>query len=77
MRLKALAPNFHLLNFGRVTLWFSYETLVAYRVDGQQMRVLDYKGSRTTSKHLNTLDGGVRLAAAEFQRLLEKEVRIP
>jgi hypothetical protein len=71
------AENTRLLNFGPVTVWFSYETAVAFRVDGLPQRVLNYKGSKTTYKHLNMIDGGNkenRLNEADFQRLWDKEV---
>jgi len=71
------SPSTRFLNIGPVTVWFSYETPIAFRVDGGPQRVLDYKGSRTTFRHLNMIDGGnkdARLSQTEFQKLWEKEV---
>lgn len=64
-------------HFGPVTVWYSYKTVVAFRVDGGPYRVLDYTDSKTTFKHLNMIDGGNkagRLSATEFQKLWDKEV---
>lgn len=46
-------------------VWYSYDTPVAYRVDGQPVRVSVNAFSCTTGKHLNAIDGGGRKAKAE------------
>ena len=43
---------------GNLTLWFSYDTVVAFRQDGHCMRVSENCWGPTTGKHLNFLDGG-------------------
>jgi hypothetical protein len=40
-----------------LTLWFSYKTVVAFRV-GPEMVVHENYWSKTTGKHLNLIDGG-------------------
>lgn len=66
-------------NLGPISVWYSYQTVVAFRA-GQsgELRVLDYKDSQTTRKHLNKIDGGAvacRLNKEEFQALWDKEVK--
>ena len=65
-------------NLGPISIWYSYKTVVAFRVGLRQLRVLDYKESQTTRKHLNMIDGGAvacRLDKDEFQKLWDKEVQ--
>lgn len=62
---------------GGVTLWFSYETLVAFRVGGMNVLRSNEWGA-TTCRHLNTIAGGAglgrRVEEAEFQRLYRELV---
>lgn len=52
-----------------VTLWYSYQTIVAYRDDTDGRVVSENVWGPTTGKHLNWIDGGsksTRLARQEF-----------
>lgn len=57
------------IDFGNIELYFSYETLVAYRDEVDGLVVCQNKWSMTTGKHLNDIDGGnkeARLPKREF-----------
>jgi len=58
-----------------VTLWYSYDTVVAFRVSGQDKVVSENVWGTTTGKHLNWIDEGDkknRLPYAEYKRLLNE-----
>ena len=60
---------------GAVTVYFSYETPVAFSAPGHGLvtRVNDW--GPTTGKHLNWIDGGnheLRIPGSEFEQLLEE-----
>ncbi len=67
--------NKNLLLIGDLKFWFSYETLVAFEVDGVRKVIANYWGN-TTGKLLNELeaDKTKRLSKenfeSEFERLL-------
>lgn len=59
-------------------LYFSYQTLVAFRSYSGRLVVHQNDWGTTTGKHLNAIDGGnkrARVNAEEFQRLWEDETR--
>jgi hypothetical protein len=65
------------VRLGRLSLWFSYETLVAFQVDGFPRVVRENVWGPTTGKHLNAIDGGDhsgRVCAEEFTRLYNATV---
>lgn len=58
---------------GELSLWYSYNTVVAFRSPktGKVVRVNDW--SVTTGKHLNWIDGGnksARISGEEFEKQL-------
>lgn len=57
-------PRCLVVEIGPVRVWFSYTTPVAFKVDGLPQVVRDNAWSRTTGRHLNTIDGGDRSAKA-------------
>lgn len=62
------------VRLGQITLYFSYDTVIAYEdyQDGLVVRENDW--STTTGKHLNFLDGGdkkSRKSATEFHQMLQ------
>jgi hypothetical protein len=62
------------------TFWWSYETLVAFRVPGHPMVVHENVWTKTTGKHLTLIDGGrlkERVDADTFKRLLKELVNPP
>lgn len=57
-----------------VTVWFSYQTPVAFRV-GNQMVISENIWGRTTGKHLNWIsDRSERVSHEEFERLWDELV---
>lgn len=59
---------------GSLTLYFSYQTVVAFN-DSEGLKVVENQWGPTTGKHLNTIDGGnksARLPADEFEEALKK-----
>ena len=65
IEIEQIKPNFTKINVGALTVWFSYETPIAFKVDGQPSVVLENIWSSTTGKHLNSIDGGTKTAKAE------------
>ena len=51
-------PSSLQLFIGSLTIWFSYDTPVAYRVHGEALNVSRNEWAQTTGKHLNAIDGG-------------------
>ena len=47
---------------GRLTVWFSYKTPVAFQVGGNPRVVRDNTWGPTTGAHLNEIDGGNKAA---------------
>ncbi len=61
-------------NLGRLTVWFSYKTPIAFQVGGRGPVVCVNCWGPTTGKHLNAIDGGnkgARLPRREFEAALE------
>lgn len=65
-------PNFCRLNFGSVTLWFSYRTCIAYQLPGQvQPTVRENDWGPTTGKHIKLIEGSKqRVPSHEFEAQL-------
>lgn len=61
---------------GRNSFWFSYETLVAFRINGEFHIVKNYWGP-TTGKHLNWINGNKdkRETMEEFNANYERLMR--
>lgn len=53
---------------GSLTLYFSYDTVIAFREAGHSLRVCENAWSTTTGKHLNWLDGGNKADRLPFNR---------
>lgn len=77
LEIEQIKPNFTKINVGALTVWFSYETPIAFKVDGQPRVVQENIWSATTGKHLNSIDGGSkeakakRVSSVEFNRALD------
>lgn len=71
VRLRQLKPNFHEVTVGAVTLYFSYQTIIAYMGPGGLV-VRQNAWGPTTGKHLNYLseDKAKRVPSAEFETRL-------
>lgn len=62
---------------GPVTVWYSYKTPVAFRVNGHERVVRVNSWRQTTGKHLNAIDGGAkksRVSSEDFKRLWNEQV---
>jgi hypothetical protein len=71
------------VEFGPVTVWFSYRTPVAFHVEGHKRVVHENDWSTTTGKHLKWIDGyttkearryGARVDDETFKRLWNEQV---
>lgn len=70
---KGETPNETTLELPGLTIWFSYETPVAFR-NAEHRLVRQNDWSTTTGKHLNRIDGGARadrIPGHVFERELE------
>ena len=77
MRLEQIKSNFNILNMGHISIWFSYETPIAFSSYGQIfIRKNDW--GPTTGKHLNHInpDKNIRMDGEKFERLLKHNVSI-
>lgn len=64
-------PNFTEVSVNGLTLWFSYQTVIAYQTTGN-IQVCENVWSKTTGKHLNYLcDKSQRLPYETFQQGLK------
>lgn len=65
-------PNFASVRVGKITIYFSYETPIAFHhpATGEVVRENDW--GPTTGKHLNWVDGNAskRVTGREFERRL-------
>lgn len=62
------------VSIGRLTLWFSYQTLVAFQMGWENKVVCRNVWTTTTGKHLNWIDGGRkedRVSPDEFNATLQ------
>ena len=67
------------IDVGSLTLWFSYDTVVAFAAPNgnssfRNVNVSENCWGPTTGKHLNTIDGGnkrSRIKRADFEAALE------
>ena len=67
------------ITVGGVTIWYSYDTAVAFETHATGLVVCENVWGKTTGKHLNIIDGGnksARLPAAEFEKKLQAVVNI-
>jgi len=71
--LKQEGPNFTKIYVSGKTLWFSYETLVAFS-DGSKTYATSEKFSNTTSRQMGTIDVDVWLGDDDFLTLARKKL---
>ena len=65
------------VDIGPLTVYYSYKTPVAFRVDGHSLVVHQNNWGPTTGKHLNKIDGGAkekRVDYETFTRLWNEQV---
>ena len=66
--------NAVMVEIGRLTLYFSYQTVVAFKSE-DKLVVSENVWGKTTARHINSIDGGNkahRLDRASFKAALEK-----
>lgn len=73
MKLKKISNSLTTVEIGKYTIWFSYETIVAFR-DETGLHCSENQWSVTTGKHLNEIepDKSKRLDAAFFNEYVSK-----
>lgn len=65
------------VEMGAITVWFSYQTPIAFQVDGHTRVVRHNEWGPTTGKHLNAIDGGdrkSRVSGADFEKAWSEQV---
>lgn len=69
--LRLIRPNFTRVEVGPVTIWFSYETAIAFSYDGTET-VRENDWGPTTGKHLNSVnpDKSIRVDGPTFRERL-------
>ena len=83
MKLKKIASNFHKVVTDKITIWFSYETPIAFLMCLPNMHtpeepwlwVRQNEWGTTTGKHLNMIDNGrkqMRIPGDRFVRQLDE-----
>ena len=66
-------PNFTEVKVNNLTLWFSYETLIAFRASPCGLVVRENEWSVTTGKHLNYLcDKKERVSRERFYEIAKQ-----
>lgn len=75
-KLKFIRPNFHYLKYNDITLWFSYETLVAFETT-EKLYCCENVWGNTTGKHLNYIqsDKKLRIPYHDFIEFAENNLR--
>lgn len=66
-----------MVTVGNATVFFSYQTPVAFQIGGNPMVVSENCWGPTTGKHLNWIDGGrknERKKREEFERLYREQI---
>lgn len=75
INLEQIKPNFTKLNMNELSIWFSYETPIAFSSFGQ-IFIRQNDWSSTTGKHLNYIntDKKLRLTGEHFEKLLNHNI---
>ena len=74
----APGSNNHEVELGKLTIFFSYQTPIAYHIQGVGYVVRQNEWGTVTGRHMNAIDGGdkkLRIAGSEFKLLLENEIK--
>ena len=76
IEIEKIKPNLTRVIVGDLSIWFSYETPIAFS-SPDELVVLENVWGSTTGKHLNSIDGGGekakarRVSSDEFDRALD------
>jgi hypothetical protein len=70
---RLLAPNFYRVDVGSTVFWFSYDTCIAFAVQGNTV-ISENVWTTTTGSHLSLIDGdkSKRVDHATFTAILDK-----
>ena len=79
--INRIANKFNIVPYGRgnngkmvqindLDLYFSYDTVVAFRAPGYGLKVSENIWSNTTGGHLNTIDGGDKSGRLEHEQFM-------
>ncbi len=65
------------LRVGSLSLWFSYDTLVAFEDGNGEFHIIENCWQQTTGKHLNWINGdkSIREDKTTFQKHLDEALR--
>ncbi len=71
--LNQIKPNFVVVTIGDKDYYFSYKTIIAFRVNGS-LKIIENLWGPTTGKHLNYInpDHSIRIDESEFDKLLSE-----
>lgn len=75
--LRQIAPDLTRVDLGSITVWFSFETPVAFQTFDGPIEVAQNVWSAKTGRHLNQIDGGLkkgRWPISEFAPMLNREM---
>lgn len=72
------SPNFFKLTLPNQTLWFSYNTLIAFKIGSREQVIHENIWGNTTGNHLNQInpDKDLRVDKETFKKLWEMYSRI-
>lgn len=76
-KIEQVAPNLTRVDWGPVTLWYSYTSPIAFLVSGNPLVVRQNEWGPTTGKHINAVSGGnktERVDFATFARLWKEQL---
>lgn len=85
--INRIANKFNVSKYGRGTngtmvqindldLYFSYDTVVAFRAPGYGLKVSENIWSTSTGGHLNTIDGGDKGGRLEHEQFMKELSRL-
>lgn len=66
-----------MVTVGSLSLWFSYNTVIAFQETGKPKVIRQNEWSTTTGKHLNAIDPdhSKRISGEAFQKQLDKVMK--
>ena len=70
-RMENICKNLHKVIDDNKTLYFSYETCIAFKINGK-LTVCENIWSRTTGNHLNLIDNGDKKSRISYKDFINK-----
>lgn len=73
----SIGSNYAVVEVGKLMLFFSYRTLIGFRVEGQSPVLIKNYWGPTTGKHLNAIDASkkTRLSEGAFKIAFTKVLK--